>query len=95
MDNNDRDHRDLKEKIKKKITTTMIGALAEFEREFAYLWDENSPMVEQFSEKWGAVREAILDMGNDHIRRMGEELESYDVQRRRYNYQFNFRGKGN
>lgn len=50
-------------------------------------------MKDKFIEKWQTVREIILDMGNDHIRGIEEEFNNYDISRRRYTYEFYYRGK--
>jgi hypothetical protein len=83
------DSKDRLEKIiKKKITTTMIGALDAVEKKFSFLWeDENGelqPEQVEFKEMYEDVRQRILDNGNAQIRSLRKELENYNVEWTRY-----------
>jgi len=59
--------------IKKRIQTTMIGAIARFEENFGFLWgqdkdiDLNSEQIRNL-EIWEKTRTEILDNGNNQIR---------------------------
>lgn len=85
----------LKQDIKKKITTTMIGALSSFEKRFGKLWgidrpeDEDlTPQEERFLNIWLEVREEILDRGNAQIGAAQANLDNYNIETARYHYKF-------
>lgn len=70
----------LKKIARKKIQTTMVGALATIEQHLAFLWEDNKHLREVYN----IVRQEILDRGNDQIRNLDNELEMYDVEWKRY-----------
>ena len=75
--------------LKKKIQTTMIGALSSLEENFGFLWDESNQdiPVEQkkhMKDLYGKVRSEILDKGNNQARNIDAELAQYDVEWLRY-----------
>ena len=80
----------LKKDVKKKIETTMIGALASVENHFGGLWGHDSPdpTAEQarFKEIYEELRSEILDKGNAQIRTSESEIENYDVTWNKYHY---------
>lgn len=80
---NERSKTRLKKEIKKKIETTMIGALASVEKYFGHLWGHNSlePTKEQagLKELYEELRSEILDKGNSQIRNSDSEIETYEV----------------
>lgn len=93
MDNNAKNK--LKGDIKKKITTTMIGALSAFENGFGKLWaidkeneEDLTEREKKFNELWLRVREEILDNGNAQIGAILKELDAYLIERKRYEYKF-------
>lgn len=63
-----------KAEIKTRIRTAFIFAIAEFEREFGYLWNhenENEDLSDEeyeWYEKYLKFRKAVLDNGNYQIR---------------------------
>jgi hypothetical protein len=68
--------------LKKKIQTTMIGALSSVEEHFGFLWD--SPEVDQnqklaMKELYNKLRSDILDKGNHQARNIDVELANYHV----------------
>ncbi len=74
---------------KKKIQTTMVGALSVIEKHFGFLWgldkqgvltDEEKCMRELFE----LVRAEIFDNGNSQMRNFTTELDQYDVKWLRY-----------
>ena len=74
---------------KKKIQTTMIGALSTIEKHFGFLWgyeesdnltDEQKHMRDIFEE----ARSEILDKGNSQMRNLEAEFAQYDVKWLRY-----------
>lgn len=69
---------------KTKITNTMIGALDILEKHL----DLNNV---EANEWYMAVRKEILDNGNNQIRHLEDELERYDVEWVRYQYDLVFR----
>lgn len=73
---------------KKKIQTTMIGALSSIEKHFGFLWDmdEEDLTDDQIRMKnlYDLVRQEILDIGNNQIRNIETELNHYDIEWKRY-----------
>tara|TARA_B100000745_G_C19965792_1_gene326669 strand:- start:73 stop:441 length:369 start_codon:yes stop_codon:yes gene_type:complete len=74
---------------KKKVQTTMIGALSTIEKHFGFLWgyeeednltDEQKHMRDIFEE----ARSEILDKGNSQIRNLEAEFSQYDIKWLRY-----------
>jgi hypothetical protein len=74
---------------KKKVQTTMIGALSSIEKHFGFLWgheegdnltDEQTHMRDLFEE----ARSEILDKGNSQMRNLEAEFAQYDVKWLRY-----------
>ncbi len=85
----------LKQDIKKKITTTMIGALSSFEKRFGRLWGIDKPDEEELTQQeqrfldiWLEVREEILDRGNAQIGAAQANLDTYNIESMRYHYKF-------
>jgi hypothetical protein len=74
--------------LKKKIQTTMIGALSTIEENLGFLW--NSPdgkltkEQEQMKEIYNKIRSDILDKGNNQARNIDAELAQYEVEWLRY-----------
>ena len=77
---------------KKKLQTTMIGALSSIEEHFGFLWGHESdePLSED-QEKMRLVyeelRSDVLDKGNTQIRNIDAEFTQYDITWNRYQYQ--------
>ncbi len=69
----------LKRIIKKKIQTTMIGAISSVENLFSFLWDEGAEDAEKMQELFNTLRSEILDKGNHQIRNVDTELDLYDI----------------
>jgi hypothetical protein len=83
---------------KKKIQTTMIGALSSIEAHFGFLWGQDNseeltprqeltPEQEHMKEVYELVRSEILDRGNNQVRNLEAELTQYDVKWNRYHLQ--------
>ena len=71
---------------KKKIQTTMIGALDSIEN-FSFLWEsdgEPSPEQTQLKSIFEEARAEILDRGNTQIRNLQAEMTHYDISWKRY-----------
>ena len=84
----------LSEIMRKKIKTTMIGAIATLEEQFGFLWgegldeDELTPEQDEMRDIFEEVRNEILNKGNHQIRNVDAELNQYDVVWERYNIHF-------
>ena len=80
----------LKKDVKKKIETTMIGALASIEKYLGELWGHDlpdpTPEQAQLKEVYEELRSEILDKGNTQIRNAEAEIENYDVTWNKYHY---------
>ena len=78
----------LSKTLKKKIQTTMIGALSSIEENFGFLWqsDNDSLSTEQQTMKnlYNKLRSEILDKGNNQARNIDAELSQYDIEWLRY-----------
>lgn len=75
----------LKKIARKKIQTTMIGALDSVEKRLGFLWEGDSKQSKQLREIYNVVRQEILDRGNDQIRNLDTEIDQYDIEWLRYN----------
>lgn len=88
VSNQDRDR--LKRVIGKKFDTTMIFPLSQFEAAFGAAWgngksEENLTDEERVNrKKWQECRNNILNLGNHQKRNANVELDTYDVERKRY-----------
>ena len=74
---------------KKKVQTTMIGALSTIERVFGFLWGhdetlELTPEQEHMKELFEEVRSEILDRGNNQARNLEAEFANYEINWLRY-----------
>ncbi len=76
---------------KKKVQTTMIGALSTIEQSFGFLWgfdveDESKLTEEQIHLKkiYDDARAKILDRGNTQIRNLELEFANYDIVRKKH-----------
>lgn len=69
--------------LKKKIKTTMIGAISSIEENFGFLWAEDSDIEEDTKIKMAGLfakaRSDILDRGNTQSRNVDAELSNYDT----------------
>lgn len=72
----------LKENIRRKITTTMIGAIDAVEKKFGFLWSNTTGEEAKFMHKvFLEVRKTILDNGNTQIKLADEEISGYEVEK--------------
>ena len=74
---------------KKKIQTTMIGALSTIEDKFGFLWgqdadDDLPPEQQHMKDLYEEIRSEILDKGNNQIRNLETEFSYYDITWLRY-----------
>ena len=74
--------------LRKKVETTMIGAISSIEDHFAFLWTaEDSEMTTEkkfMYEAFQKVRSEILDKGNMQARNVDAELNQYEVKWMKY-----------
>lgn len=82
----------VKSECKKKVDTTMIGALCAIEEVFGDLWNHKSlKRTKEQSEwynKYEELRSRILDNGNNQKRKLETELDNYEIQYKTYHYDF-------
>jgi len=74
---------------RKKIQTTMIGALSSIEKYFGFLWahDESRDLTqeeEHAKELYEKMRSEILDRGNNQARNLEAELAQYEIKWLKY-----------
>ena len=74
---------------KKKIQTTMIGALSTIEKHFGFLWGHESgqeltPEQEHVKQLFDEVRSEILYRGNNQARNLEAEFNNYEINWLRY-----------
>ena len=75
---------------KKKIQTTMIGALSTLEESFGFLWgfdldeSERTPEQRHVHQIYEDARAKILDRGNTQTRNLENEFINYDISRRKH-----------
>ena len=82
----------LTKNCKKKIQTTMIGALSSIEDHLEFLWGHKSDEAlseeqEKMRQLYEELRSEILDKGNTQMRNIDAELTQYDINWNRYQYQ--------
>lgn len=81
----------LSKSLKKKIETTMIGALSSIEEHFGFLWKTNGEPLTKDQEfirsLYNKVRSEILDKGNNQSRNIDLELSQYDIEWIKYSIQ--------
>ena len=72
----------LSRNMKKKIQTTMIGALSSIEKHFGFLWEHEGISEEKKQEMrnlFNDLRSDVLDKGNHQLRNVDAELANYTV----------------
>lgn len=88
--------RKLSQSIEKHFRTTMIGALADMEKEFGVYWGHGKDKVEltdeelEDRERWEKVRNSILDRGNKEARILLNELSEVNLIKKKYEVNFKF-----
>lgn len=73
--------------MKKKIETTMIGALSSLEENFKFCWEGDTPNHKRMFEIYQKIRSEILDKGNRQIRNIDSEISQYTIKWNKYSYQ--------
>ena len=71
----EQDMEELARNMRKKIETTMIGALSSIEEHLGFLWKDDAGMIEAYQK----LRSEILDKGNKQIRYIDVDLSNYNV----------------
>lgn len=73
--------------LKKKIQTTMIGALSTIENNFGFLWASTATngidltqQQQDMKELYNKTRSDILDRGNNQARNIDAELSQYSIE---------------
>jgi hypothetical protein len=71
--------------ISTKLTTTFIGSLATFEKNFGFLWGfgkkdhEKTEEERHLSSIWENVRTEVLNNGNNQLRTIKNELQNHNI----------------
>jgi len=78
--------------LKKKIQTTMIGALSTIEENLAFLWEQDNTKFskEDMKNLYNKIRSEILDKGNNQARNIDAELSQYEVEWLKYSIKIPF-----
>ena len=81
---------------KKKVQTTMIGALHSVGQHLGFLWNVDNPGPEenQLREIFEDLRSEILDRGNNQIRNLESEFANYEIIWKKYSMKLPFVDKG-
>ena len=74
----------LKSFVRKKIMTSFIGALDDFEKSFGYLWEEDDDLFEL----WSDVRQSIMDRGHRQINHVDKEIDKLNITNKIHHYDF-------
>tara|TARA_A100001201_G_C4081009_1_gene198959 strand:+ start:1256 stop:1627 length:372 start_codon:yes stop_codon:yes gene_type:complete len=73
---------------RKKIQTTMIGALDSIEKSFGFLWQaaegDMSAEQQELKKIFESTRSEILDRGNTQMRNLQAEFINYDITWKKY-----------
>jgi CRISPR/Cas system CSM-associated protein Csm2 small subunit len=82
----------LSKTLKKKIQTTMIGALSTIEENLAFLWEQDNTKFskEDMKNLYNKIRSEILDKGNNQARNIDAELAQYEVEWLKYSIKIPF-----
>ena len=82
----------LSKTLKKKIQTTMIGALSTIEENLAFLREQENTKFskEDMKNLYNKIRSEILDKGNNQARNIDAELSQYEVEWLKYSIKIPF-----
>lgn len=88
-DNKDKYAQSSKDRLAKiaktKVTTTFIGAIEQFEKNFGFIWGHGKHESELTEEElvmrdvWNECRKAIMDKGHEQIRGLTSEIENHTL----------------
>lgn len=76
--------------VKKKVTTSFIGALSRIEQRFGHLWGhgkgESQCTPDEWTWRlvWEALRQDVLTNGNNQVRAVEKEFDQYEVRWHRF-----------
>jgi len=75
--------------VKKKIQTTMVGAISSIEEHLGFLWEsaddgELTDAQAEFYVQFQKLRSEIFDKGNAQARNVDAELNQYEVEWKKY-----------
>lgn len=82
------------EASKKKIQTTMIGAIASLEKSLGFLWEGDGDQHEEFRIIFQELRSEILDRGNTQIRNLENEFLNYEISWKKHTINLPFKERG-
>tara|TARA_B100000902_G_C27321973_1_gene925351 strand:- start:9379 stop:9699 length:321 start_codon:yes stop_codon:yes gene_type:complete len=74
----------LSKTVKKKIQTTMIGALSTFEKYFGEILDSDADMQDLYNK----ARSEILDKGNYQLRNIDVDMKNFIIKEKMNYYEF-------
>lgn len=93
---------ELNNNCKRAVRTSFIGALANFEKGFGYLWGHGKPKDEAltdneklFLQRWLQVRESVLDCGNTQCRIIDREFDKFIIKYNGFQYKFSIKPRSN
>jgi hypothetical protein len=72
-----------------KIKTTMIGAIESIEKYLGYLWNHNgleerTDNEEEIYQAFSLARQEILDRGHRQMKNLSKEIDSYNIEEKRF-----------
>jgi hypothetical protein len=79
---------------KKKVQTTMIGAISTVEKYLDFLWEDEGSQQEDFKKIFQDIRSEILDRGNTQIRNLENEFLNYEIVRKKHSINLPFKDRG-
>ncbi len=84
--------------LDKRFKTTMIGSIANFEKGFSHLWEneKDEDRKKYYYELWQDVRDEILNNGNHQARSAAKLLKSFlypNQVTQKYNFKFKDKGE--
>ena len=80
--------------ISTKVRTSFVGAIAQFEEKFGFLWGRDKQQQDrtqeenQMFELWEQVRIAVFNNGNNQLRAAQNEIANHVVNWNRYRTEF-------
>lgn len=85
---------DLLRVVERKLKTSFIGALSQFEQRFGHLWGHNLPdnrltqAQRDMRPVWDEVRRAVLTNGNNQVRAAEQEFQLFAIRRLPFEAEF-------
>ena len=81
--------------VKISVKTVAIGAIADFEDNFGYLWGSDKPKNQrdedelEWGEVWQKVRTSILDRANNSQNTLLDNLKRFSISKKKVYQEFN------